>query len=126
MYDEFAGWRLSPAYDMSFAESMLDRGMNVAGEVWPSAATMKQLFEGAGLTRNESERAIDQAAAAINEWPAIAKESEVPRPMIENVRDRLARLRQSVFPKVTIGQPAGEILPLPELPKKKTGRTPSR
>ena len=126
-YDENDGWRLSPAYDMNFAESMVDRGMTVAGEVWPSEATMKNLFKDAGLTTDESQRVFDQVDEAIDKWPNIAKDCGVPKAMAGNVRDHLARIRKNVFPaKVAADRSAVEILPLPLTPRKKTGHTLSR
>lgn len=123
LYDEAMGWRLSPAYDMSFAESMLDRGMSVAGEIWPSADTMKRLFQDVGLTRDESKSVLEKVSDALNQWPVFAKECEVPTPMIVNVRERMARIRQSVFnTKGASVQPIAEITPTDEIPERKSGK----
>ena len=108
---------------MSFAESMLDRGMNVAGEIWPSADTMKRLFQDVGLTRDESGSVLEKVSDALNKWPVFAEECEVPTPMIVNVRERIARIRQSVFnTKGASVQPSAEITPADEIPGRKSGK----
>lgn len=98
LYDAAAGWSLSPAYDMSFAESVLGRGMTIAGEVWPTLSRLTELFMSATLEKEECRMIIEKAIEAVAQWPRVAKTSSVPPEMIKHVQERLARIKQAVLP----------------------------
>jgi len=98
LFDEAGGWRLSPAYDMSFGESMVDRGMTIAGEVWPSLASLEDLFVSASLPREESRGLIERVTEAVNKWPQVAQECGVPSELASRVQERIRRVRQAVDP----------------------------
>lgn len=99
LYDELGGWRLSPAYDMTFSESILDRGMAIAGEVWPSIASLTELFVSASLPKDECQSLIGKVSEAISLWPQVAAECQVPESMVSHVQERIERVRRSVFPQ---------------------------
>lgn len=100
LYDPAGGWRLSPAYDMGFGESMIDRGMSIAGEVWPSLTSLTELFVSASLPPADCRNLIDQVAGAVAKWPHVAAECGVPKNLALLVHERIGRVHQAVFPKV--------------------------
>ena len=73
--DDVAGeWRLSPAYDLTFAAGPGgEHTMTVAGEGRnPGPQQMLALAEGAGLKRREALAVIDEVRAAVSGWREIA------------------------------------------------------
>jgi serine/threonine-protein kinase HipA len=93
-HEERREWSLTPAYDMTFDSGMLERGMLVSGEVWPTVATMEALCLDAGLTRDEFQTILKDVAAALKKWPAFAKQARLSTAKTQEIRER-HRLIQS-------------------------------
>jgi serine/threonine-protein kinase HipA len=92
-------WTLPPAYDITFSSAMLQRGMSVAGEVWPSSRTMETLCGNAGLSRAEYRDILAAVTNATSAWQNTAKSCDVPPALIAEVQTRLARMRNEVLGK---------------------------
>jgi serine/threonine-protein kinase HipA len=90
-------WSLTPAYDLTFSPGILQRGMTVAGEVWPSGKTMETLCLDAGLTAEEYKQTLQTVKTATRQWKRFAKESAVPVVLAEEVEQRLGKMRREVL-----------------------------
>jgi serine/threonine-protein kinase HipA len=90
-------WSLTPAYDLTFSSGMLQRGMTISGEVWPSGKTMKALCLEAGLTAEEYNEILQAVKTATLEWKRFAKEAGVPAALTTEVEQRLQKMRQEVL-----------------------------
>lgn len=90
-------WSLTPAYDLTFSPGILQRGMTVAGEVWPSGKTMEALCLDAGLSAGEFNETLQKVNAATLEWEHFAKESAVPVALAGEVEQRLQKMRREVL-----------------------------
>ena len=90
-------WSLTPAYDLTFSPGILQRGMTVAGEVWPSGKTMETLCLEAGLTAEECNEALQTVKTATRQWKRFAEESSVPAALAVEVEQRLQKMRREVL-----------------------------
>ncbi len=90
-------WSLTPAYDLTFSPGILQRGMTIAGEVWPSRKTMEALCLEAGLTAVEYNEILHAVKSATLEWKRFAKEAGVPASLATEVEQRLQKMRHEVF-----------------------------
>jgi len=90
-------WSLTPAYDLTFSPGMLQRGMTISGEVWPSGKAMEALCLEAGLTAVEYNEILEAVKAATREWKQFAKEAGVPAPLATEVEQRLQKMRHEVL-----------------------------
>lgn len=90
-------WSLTSAYDLTFSPGILQRGMTVAGEVWPSRKTMESLCLEAGLTAEEYNETLQSVKAATRQWKCFAEESSVPAALTAEVEQRLQKMRREVF-----------------------------
>ena len=90
-------WSLTPAYDLTFSPGILQRGMTIAGEVWPSRKTMEALCLEAGLTAVEYNEILHAVKSATLEWKRFAKESGVPASLATEVEQRLQKMRHEVL-----------------------------
>ncbi|CAN5713234.1 type II toxin-antitoxin system HipA family toxin [soil metagenome] len=98
LLDEETGqWSLTPAYDLTYSAGLVQRGTQVAGEVWPKAATMQKLCEGAGIGREEFRENFHEVVTAVNKWPKWASESGVPREKRSEIKSRLQRIMAEVL-----------------------------
>lgn len=74
-------WRLGPAYDLTplSAQQLPERGMAVCGERRAAGrAHLLQLAEREGLDSRRALAVVDEVAAALRRWPALAAEAGVP------------------------------------------------
>jgi serine/threonine-protein kinase HipA len=90
-------WNLTPAYDLTFSPGILQRGMTIAGEVWPSGETMEALCLEAGLTAVEYNEILHAVKSATLEWKRFAKETGVPASLATEVEQRLQKMRHEVL-----------------------------
>jgi serine/threonine-protein kinase HipA len=90
-------WSLTPAYDLTFSSGVLQRGMTISGEVWPSGKTMEALCLEAGLTAEEYSEILQAVKTATLEWKRFAKEAGVPAALTAEVEQRLQKMRQEVL-----------------------------
>jgi serine/threonine-protein kinase HipA len=90
-------WSLTSAYDLTFSPGLLQRGMTVAGKVWPSGKTMEALCLEAGLTAVEYKENLQSVKAATLQWKRFAEESAVPTALAAEVEQRLQKMRQEVL-----------------------------
>ena len=97
LHEATRAWSLTPAYDLTFSPGILQRGMTVAGEVWPSGKTMEALCLDAGLTAQEYKETVQKVNAATLEWEHFAKESAVPAALAREVEQRLQKMRQEAL-----------------------------
>lgn len=65
-------WELSPAYDLTFAPGVLSRGMTIAGEIFPSVATLRQFLGSVAISDSEVDQLIADVRGAIHRWPEFA------------------------------------------------------
>jgi serine/threonine-protein kinase HipA len=90
-------WSLTPAYDLTFSPGILQRGMTITGEVWPSRKTMEALCLEAGLTAVEYNENLHAVKSATSEWKRFAKEAGVPASLATEVEQRLQKVRHEVL-----------------------------
>lgn len=90
-------WSLTPAYDLTFSPGILQRGMTVAGEVWPNSKTMESLCLEAGLSAGEYRKALGAVTAATRQWKRFSQEAQVPALLHSEVEQRLERMRREVL-----------------------------
>jgi serine/threonine-protein kinase HipA len=90
-------WSLTPAYDLTFLPGILQRGMTIAGEVWPSEKTMEALCLEAGLTAVEYNEILHAVKSTTSEWKRFAKEAGVPASLATEVEQRLQKMRHEVL-----------------------------
>jgi len=90
-------WSFTPAYDLTFSPGILQRGMTVAGEVWPNSKTMEVLCRDAGLSSEEYMESLEAVTTATRQWKHFAQEAQVPAPLEAEVEQRLQRMRREVF-----------------------------
>ena len=97
-YDEATRtWALTPAFDVTFHSGMLDRGLRVAGEVWPHLSVMETMGREVGITSAEFAELADAVQMAIGAWPKFARRAGVPRELAAEVRAWHRRIRESVI-----------------------------
>lgn len=77
--EERRTWSLTPAYDVTFHDGMLDRGLRVNGEVWPRIEVMEGMCREVGITKAEFSELLDGVRTAIGKWPKFAKAAGVPK-----------------------------------------------
>jgi serine/threonine-protein kinase HipA len=92
-------WSLTPAYDLTFSPGILQRGMTISGEVWPSGKTMEALCLEAGLTAEEYNEILQAVKAATREWKRFAEDTVVPSALTTEVEERLQKMRREVLGK---------------------------
>lgn len=97
LHEATRSWSLTPAYDLTFSPGILQRGMTVAGEVWPSGKTMEALCLDAGLSAGEYHETLQKVNAATLEWKRFAKESGMPAALAGEVEQRLQKMRREVL-----------------------------
>ncbi len=85
-------WRLSPAYDLSFAHGPGgEHTMTVAGEGRaPGRSHLLSLAEPVGISTPDAESIIEQVGEAVARWPVLAGEAGVRRKTVEEVASVLA------------------------------------
>lgn len=98
LYDEVSKiWAPTPAYDVCFHSGMLDRGLRVNGEVWPSLDTMREMSNDVGISNDEFAGIVDGVESAIADWPRFAKMANVSEVTRNEVADWHTRIRQTVI-----------------------------
>jgi len=96
-YDEESrGWALTPAYDMTYAEGILERGTSIMGEVWPSVKTMMSLSEQVGISNDEFMEIFEKVKQALDQWPDIAAHEKIPSGIIKEIRDRHLTIQKRI------------------------------
>lgn len=88
LFDPVDGWRLSPAYDLTYAPSRHgERGMAIAGlqgkATW---ATVRALAERHSLKRGRFMEILAQVEDAVADWPRYAREAHVPPASISELQ----------------------------------------
>ncbi len=95
--EESGQWALTPAYDLTYSSGLIQRAMQIAGEVWPKVATMEELCRNASLTREEIDEIIEAVIAAVSRWTQWAEESGLPGAKTKEIQARFERIRGEVF-----------------------------
>lgn len=97
LYDESSKrWSLTPAYDLTFHSMMLERGMSIRGEVWPSIQTMQELCAEVNIASDEFRSITQDVTSAVNRWNDFAEASGVPQALRREIAERHGRIHQSV------------------------------
>ena len=94
--EERRTWSLAPAYDVTFHEGMLDRGLRVNGEVWPRIEVMEGMCREVGITKAEFSELLDDVRTAIGKWPKFAKAAGVPKDLTTAAASWHKRIREAV------------------------------
>lgn len=89
-------WSLTPAFDLTYSEGYLQRGTQVAGEVWPKIGTMETLCLGAGIKKGAFHAAFGAVRDALSQWPVLAKENGVSTAKREEINARFKRIEKEV------------------------------
>ena len=82
-------WQLSPAYDMGYAYNpnggwTVTHQMSINGKF--DEITRKDMLEcGARNNIKNASHIIDEVCETVSQWPAMAKECDVPQFMIDNI-----------------------------------------
>lgn len=120
IYDEKVKlWSMTQAYDLVYNPTMIERGMAIAGEVWPAMTTMAALSVDAGLSHASFLRIFDQVSEAVADWPRHAEAAGVSGACIAEVVERMGKIRLSAFPqsiKTSTSRPV-RTLPPPQVNK---------
>ncbi len=90
-------WRLSPAYDLTFAEGPGgEHTMAIQGEPRrPTWSHMLRLAKTASIPERTAHRVLDEVRDALHRWPAEARAAEVPRRVITDLRARLTAVERA-------------------------------
>jgi len=98
MLDEKNGeWAMTPAYDLTYSSGIIQRGTQIAGEVWPKLTTMDRLCRNASLTKEEFDAALDAVRSSVSRWAHWADESGLPGAKADEIRTRFDRIQGEVF-----------------------------
>ena len=98
LLDEATGrWALTPAYDLTYSSGMVQRGMQIAGEVWPEVATMEALCRSAGLSAGEFGAVLEPVRAAVSQWKHWADAGGLPKAKADEIQTRFDRIHAAVF-----------------------------
>ena len=96
--DEESGrWMMTPAYDLTYGAGILQRGTQIAGEVWPKVSTMEELCRSASLTEGEFEAALESVRPAVARWKQWADEGGLSRSKTTEIQNRFDRIQSEVF-----------------------------
>jgi serine/threonine-protein kinase HipA len=87
-HEERQQWALTPAYDITFDAGILERGMLISGEVWPSATTMEALCFDVGLAGEEVRSIFSDVKAALKKWPRFAQQAGLSAAKIKEIAER--------------------------------------
>jgi len=86
LYDRSTrAWRLSPAFDLTYAPGTLSRGLTVAGEVRPDANTLASFLRTVAIAGPELAQLSDQVLSAIARWPKFATQAAIERERIVEI-----------------------------------------
>jgi serine/threonine-protein kinase HipA len=94
--DESGGWRLAPAYDLTFApgpggeHSMTVQGQGRA----PGQREMWAVGRGEGLRDKDMAAMYDEIRAAVEQWPILANEVGVSEENVDRLRGVFARMME--------------------------------
>jgi serine/threonine-protein kinase HipA len=97
LYDAtLARWELSPAYDLTYAPGVLSRGMTIAGEVFPSLATVRDFLSSVAITPAESQGLMKAVASALARWTEFAQTAGIAGAKAEEIAAEHRKLRERV------------------------------
>lgn len=95
--EERRQWAMTPAYDLTYSSGIVQRGTQIAGEVWPKVATMEELCQNASLTKEEFHAAIESVHSSVGRWQQWADESGLPSAKAIEIKSRFDRIQNEVF-----------------------------
>ncbi|MFP1684279.1 type II toxin-antitoxin system HipA family toxin [Alloalcanivorax sp. C16-1] len=101
LMDKAGQWRLSPAYDVTFAfnpagDFTSEHQMTINGKAdGITRADLEAIAKRAGVSRQARDRIIDQVIEAVTLWPALSEEYGVPEALIKEADQGLALARRS-------------------------------
>ena len=75
---------------------MLERGMLMNGEVWPSWKAVEALCVDTAVSPKEVKSCFDAVDKAIARWPRFARKAGVSAAMTEEIKKRHERIRDAV------------------------------
>jgi serine/threonine-protein kinase HipA len=94
--DSTKRWAPTPAYDVSFHSVMLERGMQIRGEVWPTVSTMREIGSELEISTSEFNALFKKIVVAIARWKEFARAADVPANLLREIGERHDRIRESV------------------------------
>ena len=87
-------WTLGPAYDLTFASHIADRGMAVMGERNRAGlGHLKALAEAESLDRHQALAVIAEVAQAVARWPEFAESAGMARVKASEMDIELRKIR---------------------------------
>jgi serine/threonine-protein kinase HipA len=87
MLNERNEWRLTPAYDLTFAHGPGgEHTMTVAGEGLPDRPHIMRVAENAGIAKNRANEIIDEVASARSDWLRFADEAGVRKDTADRIK----------------------------------------
>lgn len=89
-------WSLTPAFDLTYSAGILERGTLIQGEVWPGRKTMETLCADAGVRDAEFTEIWQAVSKALDLWPELAREFNLPKLKTSEIQDRLTLIRERV------------------------------
>ncbi len=94
--EETGRWSLTPAYDLTYSEGYLQRGTQVAGEIWPKLSTIEALCLSAGLKKDAFSSIVSAVRTALQRWPDWAGQAELSTARREEIAQRFRRIDAEV------------------------------
>jgi serine/threonine-protein kinase HipA len=87
MLNEHNEWRLTPAYDLTFAHGPGgEHTMTVAGEGRPDRPHIMRVAENAGIAKTRANEIIDEVASARSDWLRFADEAGVRKDTADRIK----------------------------------------
>lgn len=107
LMDEQGRWRLSPAYDLTYAKGAgftRKHQMTLGGKQDSfSREDLLRLGEQFGI-REDGASVIDEVAQALSQWPALARKWGVPQDRIDKIRSDLRLLRATKVARILVAE----------------------
>lgn len=97
LMDSTGTWRLAPAYDLTFSRGISGHHTTAIGgeSLTPTMRAMHQLARDAGLDERQATQALDEVAAAVAEWPTVAKSFNISSTLIQRLGKVLDQTRDA-------------------------------
>jgi serine/threonine-protein kinase HipA len=87
LMDSAGDWHLAPAYDLTFSSGISGYHTTAVGgeSRAPTMRGMRQLARDAGLDERQATEALEEVAAAVAEWPSVAKVLDISDAVIKRL-----------------------------------------
>lgn len=97
LMDQAGDWHLAPAYDLTFSAGISGYHTTAIGgeSLAPTIRGMRQLARDAGLDERQATEALEEVAAAVAEWPAVARALDISNAVIQRLGRVLDETRRA-------------------------------